>query len=150
MPQNVLPQFTAVSQSFSACNNGQNWFLDLCPCTQNDVQPDVPSPHLPHHLSGPCIFVSPSPFSVIPLSSSHPLFPPSQPVLGTPTTTTSSTGQVKEGRFWHLVGAVPVNLSWDPLSLSLAMVLRPGQLTPDVMRALCVLSCMSHIQKDKE
>lgn len=59
-------------------------------------------------------------------------------------------GQVKEGRFWHLVGTVLVRLSWEPLSLSLAMVLMPGQPTVDVMKALCALPRVSHVLPDKE
>lgn len=39
----------------------------------------------------------------------------------------------------HLVGAVPGNLYWEPLSLSLTTVPTCGQLTPDALGALCVL-----------
>lgn len=94
----------------------------------------------------PCItYLAPTPLFLPALPShSSQSSPPSQPVLGTPRPPpdlplTSHQPSPAISPIGHPVGAVPVNLYLEPLSLSLTTVPACVQLTPDALGAPCVM-----------
>lgn len=100
------------------------------PRAQNDAQPGLASPVWPLL---PCFS---QPFPLTPPSRPHPLgqfwAPPDLPL----TSHQPSPAILPIG---HSVGAVPVNLYLEPLSLSLTTVPACVQLTPDALGAPCVM-----------